>query len=248
LDNDNLTLPCEFSFEAGRQDGRFIEIFNIFIHPCPLPAEFCGGRLNHSTYEYYQPNMMARQLGCGQMPPRLFLHEFLKPREEIKDSIQARRVFEYECSPTLYIWPFTPIIIAHPTFISWWQEFHDHIFSEPVHSFCSGLMPDFQPTSEVTHLTSPSDQTSFDLDLSLQNTVPAPRARKIVYNAVYPISALGFKSPTLAQLMARYATMDPILSSVSTDKRKGLSLIAPPAAKRKRTSKKVPVEVRFPLS
>jgi hypothetical protein len=195
--------------------------------------------------------MMARQLGCGQMPPRLFLHEFLKPREEIKDSIQARRVFEYECSPTLYTWHFTPMIAAHPTFISWWQEFHDHIFSEPVHSFYSGLMPDFQPTSEVTHLTS-SDQTFFttnhDLDLSLQNTVPAPRARTIAYNAVYPVSALGFKSPTLAQLMARYAIMDPILSSISADKRKGLSLIAPPAAKRKRTGKKVPVEVRFPLS
>jgi hypothetical protein len=150
LDNDNLTLLCEFSFEIGCHDGRSTEIFNIFIHPCPLPAEFCGGRLNHSTYEYYQPNMMARQLGCGQMPPRLFLHEFLKPREEIKDNIQARRVFEYECSPTLYTWPFTPTTIAHPTFISWWQEFHDHIFSEPVHSFCLELMPDFQPTSEVT--------------------------------------------------------------------------------------------------
>jgi hypothetical protein len=48
--------------------------------------------------------------------------------------------------------------------------------------------------------------------------------------------------------MARYATMDPILSSASADKRKGLSLIALPAAKRKRTSKNVPVEVRFPLS
>jgi hypothetical protein len=24
---------------------------------------------------------MARQLGCGQVPPRLFLLEFLKPRE-----------------------------------------------------------------------------------------------------------------------------------------------------------------------
>jgi hypothetical protein len=153
LDNDNLTLPCEFSFETGHYDARSVEIFTIFIHPCPLPAEFCGGRLNHSTYEYYQPNMMARQLGCGQMPPRLFLHEFLKPRQEIKDSIQARRVFEYECSPTLYTWPFTPITIAHPTFIPWWQEFHDHIFSEPVHSFCLELMPDFQPTSEVTHLS-----------------------------------------------------------------------------------------------
>jgi hypothetical protein len=83
---------------------------------------------------------------------------------------------------------------------------------------------------------------------SLQNTVPAPRARTIAYNAVYPISALGFKSPTLAQLMARYATMDPILSSVIADKRKGLSLIAPPAAKRRRTIKKVLVEVKFLLS
>jgi hypothetical protein len=48
--------------------------------------------------------------------------------------------------------------------------------------------------------------------------------------------------------MARYATMDPILFNATADKRKGLSLIAPPAAKRKRTTKKVPVEVRFPLS
>jgi hypothetical protein len=60
LDNDNLTLPCEFSFEAGCQDGRFLEILNILIHPCILPAEFSAGRLNHNTYEYYQPNMMAR--------------------------------------------------------------------------------------------------------------------------------------------------------------------------------------------
>jgi hypothetical protein len=188
----------------------------------------------------------------AKCPPRLFLHEFLKPREEIKENMQARRVFEYECSPTLYTWPFTPIIIAHPTFISWWQEFHDHIFSEPVHSFCLELMPDFHPTSEVTQLSFSPDQTYFftnhDLDYPLQNTVPAPRARTIVYNAVYPIFALGFKSPTLAQLMAKYATMDLILFSATADKRKGLSLIAPPAAKRKRTTKKVPVEVRFPLS
>jgi hypothetical protein len=44
--------------------------------------------------------------------------------------------------------------------------------------------------------------------------------------------------------MARYATMDPILFSSTSDKRKVLSLVAPPAAKRKRTTKKVPIEVR----
>jgi hypothetical protein len=53
----------------------------------------------------------------------------------------------------------THTTIAHPTFNSWWQEFHDHIFSELVHSFCLELMPDFQPTSEVTQLFFSSDQT-----------------------------------------------------------------------------------------
>jgi hypothetical protein len=48
--------------------------------------------------------------------------------------------------------------------------------------------------------------------------------------------------------MARYATMDPILFSATADKIKGLSLIAFPAGKRKRTTKKVPIEVKFPLS
>jgi hypothetical protein len=48
--------------------------------------------------------------------------------------------------------------------------------------------------------------------------------------------------------MARYATMDPILFSATADKRKGLSLIAPLVAKRRRTIKKVFVEVKFPLS
>jgi hypothetical protein len=148
-----LTLHCEFSFEAGCNDVKSIVIFNIFIHPCILPAEFSGGRQNQSTFEYYQPNMMARQLGCGQVPPRLFLHKFLKPREDIKESLQAKRVFEYQCSSTVYApRPFVPITIAHPSFTSWWQELHDHIFNVPIHPLCLELMPDFHPISEVTNL------------------------------------------------------------------------------------------------
>jgi hypothetical protein len=49
-------------------------------------------------------------------------------------------------------------------------------------------------------------------------------------------------------MMARYATTDPILSSITTDKRQGLSLIAPPTAKKRRTIKKVLTEIKFPLS
>jgi hypothetical protein len=45
--------------------------------------------------------------------------------------------------------------------------------------------------------------------------------------------------------MARYATTDPTLSNITADRRQGLSLIAPPNAKRRRTIKKVLVEVKF---
>jgi hypothetical protein len=48
--------------------------------------------------------------------------------------------------------------------------------------------------------------------------------------------------------MSRYATMDPILISSTSDKRKIPSLVAPPAAKNKRTTKKIPNEVTSFLS
>jgi hypothetical protein len=56
-----------------------------------------------------------------------------------------------------------------------------------VHSFCLELMPDFQPTSEVTHLSFSLWSgilftTNHDFDHLLQNTVPALPARTIAYN------------------------------------------------------------------
>jgi hypothetical protein len=75
--------------------------------------------------------------------------------------------------------------------------------------------------------------------------VPASPARTIPYNAVGPISALGFTSTTLAQLMSRYATLDPTLISSTSDKRKAPSLVAPPSAKKKRTPKRVLIEVNI---
>jgi hypothetical protein len=48
--------------------------------------------------------------------------------------------------------------------------------------------------------------------------------------------------------MARYATMDPTLISSTSDKRKALPLVVPLAAKKKRTTKNIPIEVTSSLS
>jgi hypothetical protein len=43
--------------------------------------------------------------------------------------------------------------------------------------------------------------------------------------------------------MSRYATLDPNLINSTSDKRKAPSLVAPPAAKKKRTTKRVLIKV-----
>jgi hypothetical protein len=78
----------------------------------------------------------------------------------------------------------------------------------------------------------------------LQDIVPAPLARTIPYKIEGQISALGCPSPTLAQLMARYSTLDPVLIRLACDKRKAPSLIASLAVKKKRTRKKLLIQVR----
>jgi hypothetical protein len=105
-------------------------------------------------------------------------------------------------------------------------------------------MPDFHPISEVIYLFSPLFQSCLSLLITifchfLQDTTPAPLARTISYNIACPISALGYQSPTLAQLMSRYATLDPTLISSASKKRKAPSLVAPSAAKKKRISKRI---------
>jgi hypothetical protein len=45
--------------------------------------------------------------------------------------------------------------------------------------------------------------------------------------------------------MSRYATLDPTLIGSSSDKRKAPSLVAPLAAKKKRTTKKLLIQVRI---
>ena len=81
-ENNELVFPFKFRFESGCSDEMVAVIFNSFIKPCVLPAEFHHGRGRMSTgsfllgnlptYEFYNPSFVARQFGLGQLPPGYF--------------------------------------------------------------------------------------------------------------------------------------------------------------------------------
>ena len=149
-ENENLTLPCRFSYELGCIDDDSRDIFNSFIKPCALPAEFHHGRLINSTYEFYNPNMVARQFGLGQLPPRPYFSSIIRPRETLLNITEANKVFNLGCKlPTYEPNPLVIIEATHPSFNLWWQEWHSHIFRAQVHPLCQVLMPSFSSDDEV---------------------------------------------------------------------------------------------------
>lgn len=102
------------------------------------------------TYEFYYPNLVARQIGLGQLHPSLHFSRFLKPREGIQNGVEAKRVFELGSSlPTYHLTKLALVEATHSTFDSWLEELHSHIFYAPVHLRCHTLDPDFKANGEV---------------------------------------------------------------------------------------------------
>ena len=102
-ENNELVFPFKFQFEPGCSNETVVAIFNSFIKPYVLLAEFHHGHGkmsigsfllgNLQTYKFYNPSFVARQFGLGQLHPRLFFRDILKPREGISEAMEAYRVF-----------------------------------------------------------------------------------------------------------------------------------------------------------
>ena len=127
-----------------------------------LPAEFHHGHGkmdtgaclldNVPTYEFYNPSFVAHQFGLGQLPPRLFFRNTLKPREGISEIMEASRVFQLGSDlPSLYLHEWTIATFSSNLFDSWWQEWHSHLFFNSIHPNCLALDDEFASDSEVTH-------------------------------------------------------------------------------------------------
>jgi hypothetical protein len=159
-EDNELTLPCSFRFEIGYSDNEATIIFNCIIKPCTLLAEFYHGRgkLGTSsrdldklpTYEFYNPNFVARQFGLGQLPPRLFFSNLLRPRESTTEGIEASRVFRLGTDLlSFHLEEWSRATFSSSLFDSWWQGWHSHLFCGPAHARCMALDEDFSSDSEV---------------------------------------------------------------------------------------------------
>ena len=142
-------------------DETAAAIFNSFIKPCVLLAEFHHGRGkmaigsflpgNLPTYEFDNPSVIAYQFSFGQLPPQLLFT--LKPREDISEVMEAYRVFQLGSDlPSLCVHDWIRVGFSSTLLNSWWQEWHSHLLCGLVNPLSIALNGEFASDSDVTFI------------------------------------------------------------------------------------------------
>lgn len=122
--------PSSFRFESEYTNVESLKILDCMVKPCLLPTRVRHGREKPPiSYEFYSPSIAARQMGFGQLPPKLFFAVKLKPREAISSGIEFNRILQFEQAlPTEIIQEWNCQPFSSTAFINWWQLWHQHLF------------------------------------------------------------------------------------------------------------------------
>jgi len=121
-DIPEFELPASFRFQIIYSDPEELKILSHLVMPSLLPVEVRHGREKPPTsYEFFCPSIVARQMGFGQLPLALFFADKVKPRETVTTRIEYNRILHFEQSllpKAISRWectPFTSIAFDH-----WW--------------------------------------------------------------------------------------------------------------------------------
>jgi hypothetical protein len=103
-----------------------------------LVNTFGSGKNSNTTYEFYNPSVVSRQLAFGQLPIKLCFADVIKPRETITTGTKWSRVVRLApdadiSNVDLSVW--SPASFITKSYKQWWQEWKEQLFSTSVHTY-----------------------------------------------------------------------------------------------------------------
>jgi len=142
-------LPYKFRFEDANSDETSQKIFKEILIPSVLPANLFGPKTQQS-FEYYHPDVAARQLGFGQAPIKIWLADLVKVRDPLTSALSHDRLKQLSPpsdSVNTSSWKFFSFELV--SFKAWWSEWRNHLFCESSKSYCLLLDPDYDDEEQV---------------------------------------------------------------------------------------------------
>src|SRR6185437_5877332 len=125
----SMKIPSNSSLTLGK-------LMKEVISPRILPINFTAGK-DVPSYEFYNPSVVARQLGFGQVPPSPFFVGKVQFRGALNVALSYSRLKDMEPSADMALladWQITPFVTT--PFIQWWSECQEHRFCRVASLYC----------------------------------------------------------------------------------------------------------------
>ncbi|KAK1628573.1 hypothetical protein QYE76_002888 [Lolium multiflorum] len=128
-ESENFENPVSFRLDNFADDASTRHLYSIMIRPCFLPVGMStSNRIIKPGYESYQPVVVARQLGLGQVPPHFFLHHLTASRAELPDILTGQRCYTFFDALAVPIPHNLRFTTTTDGFETWWSMWKTHAF------------------------------------------------------------------------------------------------------------------------
>jgi hypothetical protein len=128
-ESENFENPVSFRLDSFADDDSTRQLYSIMIRPCFLPVGMStSNRIIKPGYESYQPVVVGRQFGLGQVSPHLFLHHLTESRADLPDVITSQRCYSFFDALVIPIPHNLSFISSTDDFEIWWTMWKTHAF------------------------------------------------------------------------------------------------------------------------
>jgi hypothetical protein len=89
---------------------------------------FGGGKSTNTTYEFYNPSTLSRQLAFGQLPIKVCYTDVVKPRETITSGLEWIRVAQLLLDADIVdvdLSASVPTSFITKSYKFWWEEWKE---------------------------------------------------------------------------------------------------------------------------
>ena len=83
-----------FRLDSFADDNSTRHLYSLMTRPGFLPVGMStSNRIIKPGYETYQPVIVARQFGLGQVPPHFHIHHLVESRADLPDGLTSSRCY-----------------------------------------------------------------------------------------------------------------------------------------------------------
>jgi len=151
-EDEDSRFPLTFH-HANDALNKDDDLTMAIITPRAIPVNNFGSRKNTSTtYEFYNPSALSRQLAFGQLPIKLCYADVVKPRETITTCLEWIRVAQLQPdadTEDIDLSAWVPASFITQSYKLWSEEWKEHLFKVSVHMYRNMIDPEHEVPNDV---------------------------------------------------------------------------------------------------